>query len=259
LRNISSIKEEILLRPTFFQHFDRVVIDWKYLQQKEKSFLAEESGWIKRQGLKLIVDFSSGINLFPDLRLVNNHPEYAQSMATIKSVIEKLNILGAKDMIITTHRKVENNYSEQQFDESIRKSVKEICQNATKYGINVHLRITPGSSPYSVKQSQEFVEKINEPNFYVAPSTALILYNQADYKIAPESLKNMKMRILLVSAPETDPYGKLWNVNMPIHNFPNKQAIKQVLGTISDCVLLLDGIYDDKNEEYLDIKSIINL
>ena len=259
LRNISSIKEEILLRPTFFQHFDRVVVDWKYLQQKEKSFLAEESGWIKRQGLKLIVDFSSGINLFPDLRLVNNHPEYAQSMATIKLVIEKLDVLGAKDMIITTHRKVENNYSEQQFDESIRKSVKEICQNAAKYGINVHLRITPGSSPFSVKQSQEFVEKINEPNFYVAPSTAMILYNQADYKIAPESLKNMKMRILLVSAPETDPYGKLWNMNMPIHNFSNKQAIKQVLGSISDCVLLLDGIYDDKNEEYLDIKSIRNL
>ena len=141
LRKVSSIKEEILLRPTFFQHFDRVVVDWKYLQQKEKSILAEESGWIKRQGLKLIVDFSSGINLFPDLRLVDNHPEYAQSMATIKSVIEKLVVLGAKDMIITTHRTVENNYSEQQFNESIRKSVKEICQNAAKFEINVHLRI----------------------------------------------------------------------------------------------------------------------
>jgi hypothetical protein len=28
LRDIVSVKEEILLRPTFFRHFDRVVIDW---------------------------------------------------------------------------------------------------------------------------------------------------------------------------------------------------------------------------------------
>ena len=39
LRNIISVKREILLRPTFFQHFDRITVDWKYLSDKEKSAL----------------------------------------------------------------------------------------------------------------------------------------------------------------------------------------------------------------------------
>ncbi|MQY80064.1 MAG: hypothetical protein GH151_12870 [Bacteroidetes bacterium] len=72
LRNIASIKDEILLRPEFFQHFDRVVVDWRYFYQKEKNAIREEAGWMIRQGLKITGDFSSGINLFPDLRLVKN-------------------------------------------------------------------------------------------------------------------------------------------------------------------------------------------
>ena len=30
---MNPIKDEILLRPTFFQHFDGVAVDWKYVGQ----------------------------------------------------------------------------------------------------------------------------------------------------------------------------------------------------------------------------------
>ena len=122
LRNITSVKREMLLRPTFFQYFDRITIDWKYLSTKEKSALSEESVWIKNQGLKIIVDLSSGINLFPDLRIVNNDSaEYRKSMDLIGSVIEKMDLLGAGDLILTTHRTIENNFTDEEF--SLRSKV----------------------------------------------------------------------------------------------------------------------------------------
>ena len=123
LRNITSLKSEILLRPTFFQHFDRIMIDWKYLSEKEKASLSNDAEWIKHQGLKVIVDLSSGINLFPDLRIVNNDSiEYLKSLAVIRSVLDKMAILGAGDLVLSAHRTIENNFTEEEFSASLKKN-----------------------------------------------------------------------------------------------------------------------------------------
>ncbi len=257
LRNISSIKEEILLRPTFFQHFDRIIIDWKYLLEKEKSILANESGWINRQGLKVIVDFSSGINLFPDLRLVNNDSlEYNRSMEDIKSVIDKMAVLGASDLIITTHRTIENNFTMEKFNESLQNTIKEICRYSAKYKINVNLRMTSGRNSANLEQISALVKSVNEPNLYVSPVAALILDNPDEFGKNLALLKNLKFRILLVGAPEKDIYGTLWNINKPINDFPDKQALKQLLLSNPECALVLDGLYCDPDVEYKDIKTI---
>ena len=257
LRNISSIKEEILLRPTFFQHFDRIIIDWKYLLDKEKSTLTSESGWIKRQGLKLAVDFSSGINLFPDLRLVNNDSvEYSRSMNTIKSVIDKMGILGAEDLIIGAHRSAENNFSEDQFKESLNYTVKEICHYSAKLKINVDFRMTPGRNPGNLEQVSALVLAANEPNLFVAPVSALLSANSGESVNSPELLKNLRFRILLVSAPEKDIYGTLWNTNKPISGVSDKNTLGKILSANPQCSLILDGIYNSKDDEYQDIKTI---
>jgi len=254
LRNISSIKKEILLRPTFFQHFDRVVIDWKYLLEKENSVLVNESGWISRQGLKLIVDFSSGINLFPDLRLINNDSlEYIRSMETIKSVISKMAQLGAGDLVLSTHRMVENNFTPVQFDLSLQKTLKEICQYAAINKINVSLRMASGRDTDNLGHISAIVKSVNEPNLFVSPSTALLLAKPEKLGENIELLKNLKFRILLVGAPEKDIYGTLWNTNKPICDFQDKQALKQLLSANPECALLLDGLYSSSDEEYKDI------
>ncbi len=260
LRNISSIKEEILLRPTFFQHFDRVVIDWKYLMEKEKPILANESGWMKQQGLKLMVDFSSGINLFPDLRLVSNDSlEYLKSMGTIKSVIDKMVQLGANDLIINTHRSIENNFTSKQFDESMNSGVKEICHYAAKYKINVNLRMSLGRNDATLVQLSEMVRSINEPNLFVAPSMAIILNNPEEFEKNLALLKGMKVRICLIAAPEKDIYGTLWNINKPVNSFSDKKALKQFLQTNPESALIMDGLYNGPDAEYSDIKTIETL
>lgn len=260
LRNISSVKEEILLRSTFFQHFDRVAIDWKYLLEKEKPILANESGWMKQQGLKLVVDFSSGMNLFPDLRLVNNDSlEYLKSMSTIKSVIDKMVLLGANDLIMNTHRSVENNFTTKQFDESMNVTIKEICHYATKYKINVNLRMSLGRNGATLRQISEMVRSINEPNLFVAPSSAIILNNPEEFGKDLALLKGMKVGIFLIAAPEKDIYGTLWNINKPVNSFASKNALKQLLQTHPESVLILDGLFNGPDAEYSDIKTIETL
>ena len=257
LRNITSIKREILLRPTFFQYFDRVVVDWKYFKRRDRQTLQQEAGWIKRQGLKISGDFSSGINLFPDLRLVDNDSlEYGRSISAIYSVLDKMAILGIDEVILTTHRRIENNFSGKQFDKSLIKTLKNICVYAEKYKMSVNLRMTLGKSPDNLKQAADFLKYVDEPNFYIAPATAMLMSDSASVTKNLLLLKNLKLHMLFVSMPGHDIQGKLWNINKPIFGSTDHRTLKQVLMACPGADFILDGIYHDKDEEYLDIKTL---
>jgi len=258
--NTPSLKKEILLRPTFFQHFDRVNVDWKYLYNSEKESLQKEAVWIRSQGLRVIVDLTSGINLFPDLRIVNNDSaEYLKSMDIFRSVIEKMALLGAVDLIITTHRTIENNFTDEEYSKSLVSTLKEICREAATRSMNLHLRLAPGKFAVLPAQAKDLQLSVDEPNFYIAPSLAMIAGDEENLKKNIEILQDLKYSVLFIAAPEKDMNGKLWNSNLPLFKYRQTDDIKPVLRMAKDKVFLLDGIYSDKDEEYLEIKNLEDL
>ncbi len=257
LRHITSIRQEILLRPSFFQHFDRVTVDWKYLSERETKVLAAEAGWIKSQGLKVIADLSSGINLFPGLRVVNNDSiEYLRSMDLIRSLIDKMNFLGAGDLILTTHRTIENNFTDAEFSKSIINTLKVICHEAAEKGINVHLRLSPDKFAYKLEQAATLQSLVNETNFFIAPSLTQLAGVPEDLNGKPGTIKGLRYSLLFISAPEKDMFGKLWNLNLPLYKAGIKDDISSVLRMAGDKILMLDGIYNNMDEEYLDIINL---
>jgi hypothetical protein len=139
-------KAEILGRPTFWQHFDGVLVDWRYLHDREAAALAREGAWIGRQGLRVMVDLSSGLNLYPDLRLLDNdHDDYQASLATIDDVLKKMPLLGAKELLLTLHRLPENNYNGgwEGFDPAL----KHLATAAAAGGVTLVLRPQAGKTP----------------------------------------------------------------------------------------------------------------
>ncbi len=260
LRNITSIREEILLRPEFFQHFDRVVVDWEYFHQRERDAIQEEAGWIKRQGLKIAGDFSSGINLFPDLRLVKNDTAaYDHSQMIIRETIDKMALNGVDEIILTSHKMIENNFTRDQFRESMIYTLREICNDARKYEMKVHFRILPGKYTRSLTQATELVNSVDKPNFYLAPSMGLLLDRPDETDRNPDLLQNLKSDILFVSAPDYDIQGKIWNINKPVHTYPDKEELKNLLQVYLGKAYILDGIYKNSDEEYMDITTMENL
>ncbi len=135
LRKVCSLKEEILARPTFFEHFDGVLLDWRYLHDRRLEFLQEEGKWLGRQGLRVIVDLTSGINSYPDLRLTNNLAEdYAASMTAIDDVLTKMTALGARDLVICSYRQQESELKADRFTASIDATIREMCRRAERVG-----------------------------------------------------------------------------------------------------------------------------
>ncbi len=251
LRHARSIKEEVLLRPTFFAHFDGVAVDWRYVHERDRETLAREAGWIARQKLRVYVDLTSGINLYPDLRLVDNDPQpYAESMAAITDVLDKMETLGAHDAILSLHRTPENNFTPEQTRASFETTLREICKRAAGHSVTVYLRTSPKACA-SVQEAASLIEHVAEPNLKLAPSVALLLDRHADL-VAVGAVKD-RIGLWLAATPVYDDAGALWQTYGPVAGHADLAALMSVA---PDAPVALDGVYANWDEEYLDVKSL---
>ncbi|MCW5976869.1 MAG: hypothetical protein KIT09_02270 [Bryobacteraceae bacterium] len=252
LRNPRSIQAEILMRPTFFQHFDSAVVDWRYLRERSEAALGREAEWIKLQGLRLIVDLTSGLNLYPDLRLIDNiESDYARSMAAIEDVLAKMQLLGARDLIVSLHRFPENNFTREQTWAAFEKTLRRVCERAGAAGIAVHLRIAPGKPPANLTEAAAFVNRVAAENLRIAPSTSLLLASDPKDLAA---LPRDKIGLWLLAAPQRDIGGAIWNHHGPIAAAEDRLA--PMLASAPGAPMALDAVYASLDEEYLDAVAL---
>ena len=250
LRGISSIQQAILARPTFFEHFDGVLIDWTYLHKTEKEALAKEAGWLSRQGLRIVADISSGLNLYPDLRLIDNDPEeFAASLAVINDVLAKMETLHSKDLLISFHRYPENNFTDEQTSNSFVSNIKKVCQQAGKKNITVSLRLMPEKSLWNLEEAEKIRTQIAEPNLRLAPNVALLQSQGVD------KLKSLKDEIgfWMVGAPRKDIAGKVWSRNAPVSGYDKIKDLKGIASVLPEVPIVFDAVYSSQDEEYLDV------
>jgi len=255
LRGKASLKEQVLSRPTFFEHFDGVSVDWRYLTERETQTLDHESGWIERQKLRVFVDLTSGLNLFPDLRLVDNlEEEYARSMEVVGDVLEKMEVLRARDLILSLHWGPENNMDATQTLDSFRQTLGNLCRDAGDRGITVYLRHCQKNRK-SLRELAEFVEEIDVPNLRLAPSTALVLHEKEDIAQLMDVLGH-RVGLWLASAPVYDISGTLFDVNAPLTAFGETEKLIGPIEVASNVPVLLDAVYEGPDEEYFDIREL---
>ena len=107
--------ESIMLRATFAQHFDAVVLDFTYVERRSPLDLQREGRWAFVRNISILIDFTSGLNLYPDLRLCNNSAQYENSVQRIQRILRKIGILVnassatinqtfSSDVIVAGHR-----------------------------------------------------------------------------------------------------------------------------------------------------------
>ena len=255
LRRTASIKEEILARPTFFEHFDGVCVDWSFLGQREKATLQKESGWLKRQGLRVVVDLSSGVNLYPTLRLVDNLPaDYTASMAAVNDVLAKMEMLGARDLILPLHRHPENNLTDDQTRTAFIATLKALAGQAAQRGVTLHLRVGFGKPPRNVAEGLDWIGRIGAPNLKLAVSTAAA-GNPPPAGERAARLKD-KLGLWLVAASRKDAAGKVWDTHAPIHSPRTGESPSAWLALSPNTPALLDALLSNQDEEYLEAMAL---
>jgi hypothetical protein len=253
LGNPVSVQEALLRRPTFFEHFDGALVDWRYLEARTMEALAKEAAWLKRQSTRIYVDLRSGINLYPDLRLTNNDPErYPESIARITQIMDKMTALGATDLIVCLHRQPENSFSIAQTRESFVNSLRALATEAATRKLMLLLAVSNKFSA-GINDTAAFVDAVGMENLRLAPSLALL----AQQGRTPESLSaEMKglAALWLVAAPGTDANGTLYTTALPAT--ARAEVLGPWLDALSGAPLALDATYADPDAEYRDVRLV---
>jgi len=261
LRDAASIQREILLRPTFFRHFDAVLVDWRYVADRDRGALAAQAGWLKRQGVRIVVDASSGCNLFPDLRLVNNDTnEYARSMAAFGDVLDKMQALGAKDLLISLHRLPENNLTREQFNASLAETCRALAKQGAAKGITLHLRQTPKKETPTLDALAQWVRTVNEPNFRAAPALAALLAQGGDPAALAKRLSDFPCDLVLLAGCARDPNGQLWSLHAPLRRYEKPADLASFFSAFkqSNRLCILEACYPSTDDEYRDARLLEN-
>lgn len=141
------------------------------------------------RNISILVDFTSGLNLYPDLRLCNNSVQYEQSIARISSVLTKMttpvnastHTMGqmlAADAVIAMHRAPENGRA---FFKSNFTEPNSECANDTLNAfsalakafpqITLHLHVgVAGRTPRNMAPALAALERMGKPaNIMLAP------------------------------------------------------------------------------------------
>jgi len=263
LRQISnSLMDEIHCRSTFFQHFDSVIVDYSYVMSKDNEFLVTEAKWASQQNLKVYVDASPAIDLFPKLRLINNSAiAFNESYSKLQEFINKLTIYEVTDVIISLHKAPELH---DPYDDVLRQfngTLHSLVKMAGK--INIHMRDAIKNPTGGINSTYWWLKECGlDHSIQMAPNLALILQHPlSDIKQIITSAA-----FVFLNTPEVDIFGARYTVNGPIHK--QTDLIKGILSDLcnirscpyqthfrgdSSIFLVVDAYLPTVNDEYLDV------
>jgi hypothetical protein len=249
VRGIRSIQEEVLRRPEFFQHFDGVTVDWTYLRDRDRAAIERESSWIRQQKLRILVDLTSGVNLYPDLRLIDNlDSDYAASLHSIEGVLSKMQLLGSRDLILSLHRFPENNFTDEQTWAAFEKTLRQVSKRAAELEITLYLRLAPEKPPDNDAEAAKFLARVGAPNLKFAASTAV--------SHARESAPALIPGLWLMSASSHDIGGAVWNRNAPVDGSGEEKKVLGLLNAGPKVPIVFDAVYPSLDEEYRDVRLV---
>ena len=143
------LRRQIIARPSFEAAFGGVVVDSDYLYARSPEALAREAAWLLSRRVRVVVDFSASTTLFPGIRLCDDMGGYyAESLAMLRDVVNKMPIVGSRDALLTLHDTSElppANFSADPHGAtraSIIATLQSLAAEAASLNVSVHLRRT---------------------------------------------------------------------------------------------------------------------
>ncbi|MDE0229092.1 MAG: TIM barrel protein, partial [Spirochaetaceae bacterium] len=253
LRGPGSVQEEILRRPTFFEHFDGVKLEWRYLRDRDPGRLRDEQDWLARHRVRAVVDFSRDLNLFPGLTLLDAYPpHYAASVAAIDGVLAKMRLCAARDAVIAVHRRPENHWTDERARAEFAVRIGELCRRAADHGVTLHLQTDHWKRLPDAAAVLDLVAEIGQPNLRYALNVGH-LWPGAELPAEMIALAGERLGAVLLCAPHVDPAGQIYDAHLPVHGSGIDLA---PLSAAGDALFIFDAIYPGWDAEYLDAQAL---
>ena len=165
-----------------------------------------------------------------------------------------MEILGAKDLILSLHREPENNFTGDQTRAAFTATLKALAAEAAKRGVTLHLRVGSGKPPRNLAEGLEWLSRVSAPNLRLALSTASFERRPPATEVAAQ-LKD-KLGVWLVAASRRDAAGKVWDTHAPVHLQRDREDLAKWLALSPITPTVLDVLLADQDEEYLEAVAL---
>ena len=260
-----SLMNEIHHRPTFFQHYDSVIVDYSYVMSKDDDFLQEEAKWFNQQNLKVYIDASPAIDLFPNLRLVNNSVvDFNKSFNELQRLLQKAEIYTVTNLIISLHRIPENDITYSATLQGFNDTLHSLVQLANARNIKIHMQDSIKNPTGSIGITYQWLQNCGlGGSIKVAPNLALLMAQS----LSDISVVIKDAPLFFLNAPKDDLYGYCYTVNGPIYDQATTVAKRlnelcsirscpyQASQKVSNVIpLVIDAYFSNEDEEYQDVK-----
>ena len=260
-----SLMNEIHCRPTFFQHFDSVIVDYSYVMSKDDEFLQKEAKWFNQQNLKVYIDASPAIDLFPNLRLVNNSVvDFNESFNDLKRLLQKAEVYTVTNLIISLHRQPENYITYSTTLQEFNSTLHTLVHLAAARNIKIHMQDSVKNPTGSIGKTYQWLQNCSlSDSIKVAPNLALLM----EQSLSDISAIIKDAPLFFLNTPKNDLYGQRYTVNSPIYDQASAVAGRlNELCSIRICPyqanqeepnvipLVIDAYFSNKDEEYQDVK-----
>lgn len=251
---IESLKDVVLLYPEFIQHFSGILVSAEYLDRTYVDFCRAEAGYLGRQKVDLLVDFTSMINLYPDLSLLKNLSyTYMETIHRVSGIIEKAALYNIKGLILTLHSNAECNMSTSEAVLQMTEVLKEIYNMASVHNIQVYLQNRVSFIPNDI-----IADIINRE----IPGIKFV-YNFSFGLCADES-KNIftkygKLAGYLLSSPYVDQFGQMYNSGLPLWDSKWAKEIRELFLSAKENraeFIALSANYRNFDDIYADLKYL---
>ena len=132
-----------------------------------------------------------------------------------------------------------------------------LAAQAAECNITLHLRLASGRPPRNLRDADALLARVGAANLRIAASTALL----PGAGISPDAARVLKSRLglWLAAAPEADVTGKQWNAHAPLHRLADQESVARWVSPSPEVPILLDAIYANQDEEYLDALALRRL
>lgn len=254
----ATIREQIASCPTIASHFEGVKVDARYFMEREKGVLEYEAGYVKRRAMQLIVDFSSLMNHYPDISLLDNIDErYAANLELIAGTLDKAALYGCTRAVINLHRNAENHITAGDADECFAKTIGRIAAMCRERGMALYVQNgTPARHGFLMPRLVEWIDS-HHLDVRIAWNIGHSLIGREDLAELAAGYGN-RISALMLSAPAKDIHGQFTDTHRPLGRSPFAEAIASAAGSILQNKALdftaFDAVYRDFDEVYRDIK-----
>ncbi|NQT92799.1 MAG: sugar phosphate isomerase/epimerase [Lentisphaerae bacterium] len=217
MEGISDLKESVLRCPTFFQHFDGIKVDWRYLRDRDEARIRKEREWFERQKLRILIDFSSDLNFYPGLTLLDTLlPRYEESMDDIERTFDKMQAMAVSAAVVSLHRKPEVFCDDALANDRFLAGMRDLCERARKRGVTLLLQHHPHKWFGSSNETLEFIGRVEADNLRFAMNTAHAILGGEDPSDIVSAAAD-SLGLVLLSAPTVDQFNQGYDAHAPLH------------------------------------------